>query len=313
MVNPASVDAASLVVALATFRRPEALDRILPLLVRQVQDLGLLAHVLVVDNDPAGGAFTAVAGFAARGVRYVHEPNPGISAARNRALDECQGVDLLVFIDDDETPSEGWLEHLVSTWSSFRSIAVTGPVVPAFEAPVSEWVEASGVFARRVLPTGATVAGAATNNLLLDLRQLNTLGLRFDDRFGLSGGSDTMLTRDLVRRGGVISWCDEASVVDVIPAERATKAWVLRRTIRTSNDWGRIHVALASSRATRTRVRIELTAKALFRIFQGSVIWLAGILSRSTPRKAVGACGVASGSGLLLGTYGVVWSEYRRA
>ena len=35
-------------------------------------------------------------------IRHVHEPVPGIVAGRNRALQECAGEDLLVFLDDDE-------------------------------------------------------------------------------------------------------------------------------------------------------------------------------------------------------------------
>ena len=79
--------------------------------------------------------------------------------------------------------------------------------------------------------------GAATNNLLLDLAQLRTLGIRFDDRFGLTGGSDTLLTHTLVKRGAQIRWCDDAVMRETVPVERATRRWALRRTFRTGNGW----------------------------------------------------------------------------
>ncbi|WP_425454326.1 glycosyltransferase family 2 protein [Luteococcus japonicus] len=50
------------------------------------------------------------------GVRYVNETAPGLAAVRNRALDEAGNANLLAFIDDDETPAAGWLQHLVRTW-----------------------------------------------------------------------------------------------------------------------------------------------------------------------------------------------------
>src|SRR6478752_6966716 len=92
------------VVGLATFHRPEGLARILPLLSQQVRELsGAEARIVVVDNDPLGGAREQVLEWADRRVTYVHEPRPGIASARNRALDEALDADALVFIDDDET------------------------------------------------------------------------------------------------------------------------------------------------------------------------------------------------------------------
>ena len=44
----------------------------------------------MVDNDPQGGAREQVEAYPAEWVRYVHEPEPGIAAARNRALDRIR-------------------------------------------------------------------------------------------------------------------------------------------------------------------------------------------------------------------------------
>ena len=89
--------------------------------------------VLVIDNDPEASARPIVerlAGTLRPGlVRYVHEPKPGIAAARNRALREAASSALLVFIDDDEVPSERWLEQLVDLQRSSGAAAVVGPVI----------------------------------------------------------------------------------------------------------------------------------------------------------------------------------------
>ena len=65
----------------------------------------------MIDNDPEGSAADAVgaAGPVAASATCTSR-GPGISAARNRALDEAADADLLVFIDDDELPSPtaGW-------------------------------------------------------------------------------------------------------------------------------------------------------------------------------------------------------------
>ena len=84
-------------------------------------------------------------------MRYVHEPEPGIAAARNRALDEAGPADLLVFIDDDERPVDGWLARLVETYRVDRPTAVVGPVVSEYEQQPDAWVSAGRFFDRRRL------------------------------------------------------------------------------------------------------------------------------------------------------------------
>jgi glycosyltransferase involved in cell wall biosynthesis len=73
-----------LVVAVLTYRRPGELAEVLPLLAAQAGSSRARADVLVVDNDPDAGAADLVRAVGLPGVRYVHEPEPGIAAARNR-------------------------------------------------------------------------------------------------------------------------------------------------------------------------------------------------------------------------------------
>src|SRR5215203_6026996 len=99
-------------IAVLTYRRPHDLDAALESLVAHLSSASTDADILVVDNSPEGGAKQQVAlarARARRAIRYAHEPQPGIAAARNRALLEAN-ADLLVFIDDDERPQAGWLD-----------------------------------------------------------------------------------------------------------------------------------------------------------------------------------------------------------
>ncbi|WNB85075.1 glycosyltransferase [Cellulomonas sp. ATA003] len=173
--------------AVLTYQRPDDLTAILPMLVEHVGPYAD-ATVLVVDNDPAAGAAGSVRGLGDQRVAYTHEPVPGIAAARNRALDEAGDADLLVFVDDDERPEPGWLDALVSTHAREGSLCVVGPVVSRYERDPEPWIVDGRFFDRRRLPTGTELQVAATNNLLIDLRQLRAIDLRFDERFGLSGG-----------------------------------------------------------------------------------------------------------------------------
>jgi succinoglycan biosynthesis protein ExoM len=305
-------DRLSVVVALATYRRPSLLEGQLPDLVDQARDLEHVTRVVVVDNDPAESARPVVSAFADQGVEYFAEPRPGIAAARNRALDEAADNDVLVFLDDDERPAPGWLTTLVTAWQTWRCAAVAGPVVSSFEGPVDRWVEACSTFRRRRLATGTVVHGAATNNLLLDLAQLRALELRFDDRFGLTGGSDTLLTHTLVKRGGQIRWCDEALMLETVPAERATRRWALRRTFRTGNGWVRVKLALSESRGERLRTRLTQAARALAALLLAVARGLSAVIRRDLEQRVDAELGIATALGCLAGARGHVTTEYLR-
>lgn len=297
-------------VAVVSYRRPEGLARLLRLLADQRTCSGAVPTVLVVDNDPEGSAGPVVAA-AGAGVRYVLEPRPGISAARNAAL-EATTTRVLVFVDDDEEPSPGWLRDLTGCFQADRGpgplAGVVGPVVSAWEGEPDPWVAAGRFFDRRRLPTGTTVDVAATNNLLLDLDVV--AGRRFDGRFGLSGGSDTLFTRALTLAGARLVWCDEAVVTDVVPADRLTRGWVLKRARRSGNSHARCELALR--RGSSPLLRPRLLAAGTARLVGGSAQQVVGVLGGSLARQARGARTAARGAGMLSGALGQVVSEYDR-
>ncbi|NEM89974.1 glycosyltransferase family 2 protein [Galbitalea soli] len=298
-----------------TFKRPEDLRAILPKLVEQAESVDAEVEILIVDNDPDGGAEDSVRGFAgttAIVVSYVHEPHPGIVAARNRALAEAAHHDILVFIDDDERPLEGWLDHLLETWRRYSPAAVVGAVISEYASEPDPWLAAGRFFDRRRLPTGTPITVFATNNLLLDLRRVRAAGVRFDERFGLTGGSDTLFSRQLAARGGALVWCDEAVVVDMVPDDRLTRSWVLRRAYRSGNSWTRTSLALEVTALGRLRVRASVAPRGFVRVLGGSVQAALGRLTGSLSHQARGARTRARGAGMLAGAVGSVYAEYRR-
>lgn len=303
----------SIVLAMLTYKRPEDLHVAVPALLEQIEQTDYDTTVLIVDNDPAGTAMPTAADFPSELVRFVHEPTPGIAAARNRALREVTEADLLVFIDDDERPEPDWLRLLVETWRSTGATAVVGPVISTYSAEPEAWITEGGFFDRRRLPTGTEIDVAATNNLLLDMARIRDFGLEFDLAFGITGGSDTVFTREIVRHGGRMVWCDEAIVVDVVPLSRMTRQWVLQRALRTGNGWSRTSLALLDGRPlTRTRERLALTAQGLVRIAGGGSRLLLGTVTGSLRLRARGMRTLARGFGITTGAWGYHYSEYRR-
>ncbi|WP_222710614.1 glycosyltransferase family 2 protein [Quadrisphaera setariae] len=307
----------SVVLAALTYRRTELLQTLVEALAVQAASVPEDVRLLVVDNNPGGDAREAVERLAAAGhpVHYAHEPEPGIAAGRNRALTAAAeaGDDLLVFIDDDELPSPQWLAHLLRTWHEHPGASgVVGSVVSSFDGAPEPWVAAGDFFRRRRLATGTPVHVAATNNLLVDLHLVRRLGLRFDARFGISGGSDTLFTRQLTSRGAPLVWCDEAEVTDVVPVARTTRAWVLQRALRSGNSWSRTSLVLAGPGPRSLPVRGRLLADGGVRLLGGAVRWSAGVATRSLAQRARGVRTLARGTGMVTGACGWTYLEYRR-
>lgn len=307
-------------VGVLTYDRPQGLALVLPRLVEEAaaaaqrQDVEA-ARVLVVDNSPDGNARLTVepqAATAPVALDYVNEVEPGISAGRNRALDECADQDVLVFIDDDETPDENWLGLLLDTFVGHTCHAVTGPVRSVFEEEPAQWVHDDGFFARIHRPTGTRVMLAATNNLLLDLDVVRRLGLRFEARMGIIGGGDSDFTWRLSREGGVIVWCDEAEVFETVPASRSTPAWVARRNMRNGASWAYALREGRSTRGGRLCQQLRSTYDGVGRVVAGAVRTLVGRVTGDERAQARGARIVARGAGMIGGAWGFAVHEYAR-
>ena len=107
---------ATIAVCVCTCNRPDGLAACLQAIGKP--DLAGLARdrllVLIVDNHPDDWVKRLCETQYPAAV-YVAEPERGISHARNRAVREARGADLVAFVDDDDEPLPDWLRHLVLT------------------------------------------------------------------------------------------------------------------------------------------------------------------------------------------------------
>ena len=315
-----------LTVAVLTYLRNAYLAELLPALVEQAGPVAgrARARILVVDNDPAGGAERTVSAAAraarpdgaepdgaAPGIVYVHEPEPGIVAGRNRALDESGRERLLVFIDDDELPRPGWLAALLNARERHGCAAVTGPTPPVFETAPDPWVAACGAFDSWEAADGARVRSADTGNLLLDLGRVRALSLRFDPRYGLTGGEDSLFTRRLTLAGEEIRFAAGAVVDKRVPAQRARRDWVLRRAHRSGSTWARVRIDTADR--ARTALRLGYAVKGLARAGREGVLALLARAGGDVASRAVHEVGARGGLGMVVGALGGSVAEYGRS
>jgi succinoglycan biosynthesis protein ExoM len=302
-------------VAVATYRRPAMLEQLLVSLraLRTSEPF----DVVVVDNDPDGTTAAqedALAQALGRPLRVLHEPEPGISAARNAALDALTDHDLVAFIDDDERADPAWLGTLLDRHEATGCAAVTGPVEYDFAGTPPRWALLGGFYMEPGFSDGDHVPMAGTNNLLLDLHVLRRLGLRFDPAFGLIGGSDIVLTRAITDAGGRIEWAQDAVVRETVPAERCRRRWLLRRAVRTGNSYALMHLGRVRHASTLRRavVRIGLACSGTARIVTGTARLALRPRIDERPESAAALRTVLRGVGVLGAVVGGRVAEYAR-
>ncbi|MGP9020441.1 glycosyltransferase [Streptomyces sp. BR1] len=148
--DPARLPRATVVVA--TRERAGQLARALDsLLVQDHPDY----EIVVVDNNPVTAQTRELveSGYAARGVRYVREPVPGLAAAHNRGVAVADGT-ILAFTDDDVVADGQWLSSLAAPFAADPRLGcVTGLILPArLRTPAQILLESHGGFTKGFAP-----------------------------------------------------------------------------------------------------------------------------------------------------------------
>jgi O-antigen biosynthesis protein len=105
-----------------------------------LESLSLLNYpsyeIVLVDDGSIDNTAQIAAEFAS--VRYIHQPNRGLSVARNTGAAAARG-EVFVYTDADCMVDIDWLSHLIGTLTSGDYAGVGGPNVPP---PARNWVQA---------------------------------------------------------------------------------------------------------------------------------------------------------------------------
>ena len=117
-------------VAICTHDRPDTLEIALNSVCSQGYER---LRILVVDNAPSDDRSRRVVSALAdkADIRYAVEPRPGLSWARNRAIELADG-DVIAWVDDDEFCDQWWAAEIARGFVEVPGAdAVTGTVIPS--------------------------------------------------------------------------------------------------------------------------------------------------------------------------------------
>jgi glycosyltransferase involved in cell wall biosynthesis len=228
--RPTLVDGPEITVAVCTRDRTSDLERLLESLCHQRYER---LRILVVDNAPSDDSTRDLAsGFECPfPLEYVREPRPGLSWARNRAIESSRS-EVIAWADDDEVCDPWWAAELARGFVEVPAAdAVTGMVAPAeLQTRCQEWFEQySGVlrgrgFDRAVFsPATARLQSplyplppyGAGANMAFRREALERIG-RFDTALGTGtstlAGEDTAALCSVLLSGGTVVYQPSAIV-----------------------------------------------------------------------------------------------------
>lgn len=100
-------------VLVATYNRADVLRETLEAFTELDRE-GLSVEFVVIDNNSGDHTKSVVKSFSGRlPLVYLFQPIPGKNRALNKALDEIQLGEVIVFTDDDVRPANNWLPTIM--------------------------------------------------------------------------------------------------------------------------------------------------------------------------------------------------------
>lgn len=206
-------------------------------------------RILVIDNGSTDDTSAVIGRFTNRlPLSSNVEERPGLSVARNRALD-ISSADYILWTDDDVTVPQDWLVQFVRAIQQFPSAAVIGGrIIPDFEeTPDPDLVTAFPVLGIGYCgldyqrPAGILPPGGAAWGANIGMKRQALRDLRFSEHLGPTatggmGGDETELQARVERAGGTICWWPDMFVRHWVPRSRMTLEYLQAYTRAKGRD-----------------------------------------------------------------------------
>jgi succinoglycan biosynthesis protein ExoM len=303
-----------ILLAVCTRDRTEVLQNCLRSIAKLTEPPASEVRVLMIDNSQAPEVREAN-NAVVNEIRWPwpitveHEPELGISFARNRGLEHALALrtDAIVFLDDDQTVPEDWLTVLVRAWREEGADAMKSKIVGLsredFARHEREGIESlQRQFASSRRDTSIKTLG--TGGVLICRRIFDELGLRFDPRFALTGGGDHDFFNRARLRGARLAITHETVAFEWWPESRKNFRAHLRRGFH-------LGVCSARLREVEARSTISCLRRGLWFVLSGLLMLPASIWL--SPKRRAAAKRIAKGAGLLAGLAGYRFEYYRTA
>ncbi|MDB5716967.1 MAG: glycosyl transferase family 2 [Sphingomonas bacterium] len=218
---------------------------------------GVAWEIVAVDNGSTDETATVIKSFDdTLPIRYVHEPEAGLSNARNRGVMHARGT-YICWTDDDVELDPFWLAAYVSSFRMNPTAAFFGGVVePVLLGSPPSWLvenrsKLSDVLAerdfgshQRPLPGAGDFLPYGANFAVRTEEQRRHL---FDPNLGVGPnrnrlGEETAVLNAIVDAGGTGMWVPAAIVKHMISPDRQTLAYVAKYQRAAGETWAYLNL-----------------------------------------------------------------------
>ena len=234
-------------ICIPTYKRPVMLRKLVLSIIGCRLNNSLIKDVsiIIVDNDIERTAELIVGELKEEygkryNIQYNNYPVKGLANVRNELIRIALMLnpDYLVFVDDDEYVSPGWLNEFVNAITQTKADIIMGPVITENNYKISDeiisWIQ------RPDHPDYSSLTFLRTSNLIIDVSSLRKQQIWFDVRFNTTGGEDSFFGLQMLKKGATILWAAKAVVYEALTLERAKISWVAKRYYNGANKYAYI-------------------------------------------------------------------------
>lgn len=234
-------DSKDVSIIICTYNRAELLRECLQSLCHQTFDMSG-TDVIVVDNNSTDQTSDVISEFNDQlpKLRYVHEPNQGLSHARNRGFREAT-TEWIAYLDDDARAFPDYVKNLLLAIEKNQFDCIGGVYLPWYKYGRPKWYKDSyGTNTGK--PAGLLEDGYASGgNMIIRKEVLERFG-GFSSRVGMSGrkiayGEETRLQVMMRREGLRIGFDPAIRIEHLVNIHKQTPMWFIRRSFAVGRNY----------------------------------------------------------------------------
>lgn len=232
-------------IIICSYNRCQNLPECFTCLEKQILTAPLKWEIVLIDNNSSDDTKLVTETFnhnSELDIHYVFESRQGVSAARNKGIDQSRGT-YLISIDDDIRVTENWLQSIVSTFKQYDCDAVGGRIHIESQNSLPDWItkDMYGFLGHQDFGTNSHKMDGIKEfpfggNMAIHKRVINLIG-KFNVDMGRKGaglskeelfkGEETDFFHRLAAKGGSFYYHPEALVYHKILPHQLKKSFFL--------------------------------------------------------------------------------------
>lgn len=231
--------AEGLTVVVCTYNREKYITKCVESLVEALKNVDFNHELIVIDNNSTDNTPVILEKLSAKhNFVSLVESTSGLSFARNCGL-RVSNYRIVSFVDDDAFVDSNWAREIYNCFLQSDVGSVGGRISPYYEVVPPEWFSSRYYALYSILDDAGECRpfdkgfGPVGANMAVDISRLDG-NIYFNTDLGRVGssllsGEEVEYLRRFKKKGYLSLYNPHAKVSHVIPHERLTKEWALKR------------------------------------------------------------------------------------